>query len=202
MCTQKTDRTKGVYMLVDTSGTYTEELDKARAIVNYLLGSLAPGDTMAVARIDTGSFSEKGHSSPKSPSTSGRPWPTRKSAPFRSRWPILCQSVAGSSHTDISGGSAAGGGIPERSRNPARNIILIFSDLKEELAKGSRARRALSIGRVQHHRVERDQAAGRYPRSQKLYAAGGSVARQVTESGGGAWRVINDLERLDHLFSL
>jgi hypothetical protein len=41
-CAQKTDHTKGVYMLLDTSGTYTEELAKARAIVNYLLGSLAP----------------------------------------------------------------------------------------------------------------------------------------------------------------
>ena len=34
---------KGVYMLVDTSGTYTEELDKAQAIINNLLETLAPG---------------------------------------------------------------------------------------------------------------------------------------------------------------
>ncbi|MEJ2255291.1 MAG: lipoprotein, partial [Nitrospirota bacterium] len=57
-CTD-TSRSRGVYMLVDTSGTYTEELQKAEAIVNYLLGTLEPGDSLAVARIDSGSFSEK-----------------------------------------------------------------------------------------------------------------------------------------------
>ena len=88
-CTQKMDRTKGVYMLLDTSGTYTEELTKARAIVNYLLGSLAPGDTMAVARIDTASVSARRTFSPKSPLTSGHRWPIRKSALFKSRWPNL-----------------------------------------------------------------------------------------------------------------
>jgi hypothetical protein len=58
-CARKANHTRGVYMLVDTSGTYTEELNKAKAIINYLLGTLTPGDTMAIGRIDTGSFSEK-----------------------------------------------------------------------------------------------------------------------------------------------
>ena len=57
-CTQQTNRAKGVYMLLDTSGTYAVELKKAQLIINYLLGVLQPGDTMAVGRIDTGSFSE------------------------------------------------------------------------------------------------------------------------------------------------
>jgi hypothetical protein len=128
------DRTKGVYMLLDTSGTYTEELAKARAIVNYLLGSLAPGDTMAVARIDTGSFSEKDILAKvtfdQRPSVAN----TQKRA-FQKQVAEFVQSVAGSSHTDISGGllqaveylNEAGSG---------QKFILIFSDLKEELAKG------------------------------------------------------------------
>ena len=49
----------GVYMLIDTSGTYTNELEKAQQIINVTLAKLYPGDTFAVARIDTGSFSEK-----------------------------------------------------------------------------------------------------------------------------------------------
>ncbi|MCK4910269.1 MAG: hypothetical protein KAR83_01440, partial [Thermodesulfovibrionales bacterium] len=48
-----TSRATGVYMLFDTSGTYTQELDKAQSIINYLLGTLAPGDSLAVARIDS-----------------------------------------------------------------------------------------------------------------------------------------------------
>ncbi|MCK5417158.1 MAG: hypothetical protein KAI93_01600, partial [Desulfobacterales bacterium] len=58
-CTDNKSRSTGVYMLLDTSGTYAVELTKAQKILNYLLGVLAPGDTLAVARIDTGSFSEK-----------------------------------------------------------------------------------------------------------------------------------------------
>ena len=49
----------GVYLLLDTSGTYTRELRKAQQIINYLLGTLGPGDSLVVARIDSGSFSEK-----------------------------------------------------------------------------------------------------------------------------------------------
>ena len=49
----------GVYMLLDTSGTYTQELDKAEQIIRYTLSKLNTADTFAVARIDTASFSEK-----------------------------------------------------------------------------------------------------------------------------------------------
>ena len=58
-CSKGVDRSTGVYMLIDTSGTYAKELDKAHTIIKYLLGILQPADTLAVARIDTGSFSEK-----------------------------------------------------------------------------------------------------------------------------------------------
>src|SRR3989304_6864821 len=59
-CADTTSHTKGVYMLMDTSGTYTQEIDKAKAIINYLLAAtLQPGDTLAVARVDSASFSEK-----------------------------------------------------------------------------------------------------------------------------------------------
>jgi len=52
-------RNTGVFMLVDTSGTYTEELTKAEQIIRYTLSRLDATDSFAVARIDTGSFSEK-----------------------------------------------------------------------------------------------------------------------------------------------
>ena len=49
----ETPNTRGVYMLLDTSGTYTAELKKARQIIAYLLTQLDSGDAFAVARIDT-----------------------------------------------------------------------------------------------------------------------------------------------------
>ena len=56
---QVVNRTTGVYMLLDTSGTYAQELEKAQQIINFTLSRLNPGDSFAVARIDTGSFSHK-----------------------------------------------------------------------------------------------------------------------------------------------
>jgi len=198
-CTQKVDHTKGVYMLVDTSGTYTEELNKARAIINYLLGTLAPGDTMAVARIDTGSFSEKDIVAKvtfdQRPSVAN----TQKRA-FQKQVAEFVSSVAGSSHTDISGGllqaveylNEAGSG---------QKYVLIFSDLKEELARGhvrdvpfqldGFSIIALNVTKL------RDDI-----RDPKKYMQRVEQWRDKTESGGGAWRVINDLERLDNMFSL
>lgn len=58
-CSQPTDHRQGVYMLLDTSGTYTQELTKAQSIMNYVLAKLDSADVFAVARIDTASFSEK-----------------------------------------------------------------------------------------------------------------------------------------------
>ena len=58
-CGDSKPRTHGIYMLLDTSGTYTRELDKAKQIINAILSQLNPGDSFAVARIDTASFSER-----------------------------------------------------------------------------------------------------------------------------------------------
>ena len=58
-CAPPAPRNTGVYLLLDTSGTYSEELDKAKQIINYTLSRLDALDSFAVARIDTGSFSER-----------------------------------------------------------------------------------------------------------------------------------------------
>ena len=198
-CAQKIDHNKGVYMLVDTSGTYTEELNKARAIINYLLGSLAPGDTMAVARIDTGSFSEKDIVAKvtfdQRPSVAN----TQKRA-FQKQVADFVSSVAGSSHTDISGGllqaveylNEAGSG---------QKYVLIFSDLKEELARGHVRDvpfqlEGFNIIALNVTKLRDD------IRDPKNYMQRVDQWRDKAESGGGAWRVINDLERLDNMFSL
>src|SRR5210317_277127 len=58
-CSEPQSNARAVYLLLDTSGTYTAEMDKAQKIINYLLGTLDAGDSIAIARIDSGSFSEK-----------------------------------------------------------------------------------------------------------------------------------------------
>src|SRR5882762_11864718 len=58
-CGPETNHNQAVYMLIDTSGTYARETGKAQQVVNYLLGSLNPGDALAVGRVKSRSFSEK-----------------------------------------------------------------------------------------------------------------------------------------------
>src|SRR5688500_10470998 len=52
-CSDPRSHTQAVYMLVDTSGTYSLEAGKAQVIVNYLLGTLQSGDSLAVARVES-----------------------------------------------------------------------------------------------------------------------------------------------------
>ena len=133
-CSDTGSHSKGVYMLMDTSGTYKNELEKARAIVYYLLGTLEPGDSLGVARIDTGSFSEKDII--KKVTFDGRPSVSNQQKRiFREEIDTFISCVTGSQYTDITGGilqaveylNEAGSG---------NKYILIFSDLKEDLVEG------------------------------------------------------------------
>ena len=53
------NHTSGIYMLIDTSGTYTKELEKAQKVINYTLAKLQANDTFVVASINTGSLVKK-----------------------------------------------------------------------------------------------------------------------------------------------
>lgn len=197
-CWQSKNRSKGIYVLMDTSGTYALELKKAQSIINYLLGTLKPGDTLAVGSIDTGSFSEKDIVAKVTfdnrPSVSNN----QKRA-FKKQVDKFVTQVKSSEFTDISGGvlqaieylNEAGSGS---------KYILIFSDLQEELAKGHV--RDVPFQLSDFHMVALNVTKLRDDiRDPKNYMNRVEEWRQKTESGGGAWLVINDLERLDKMFT-
>ena len=41
-CGPTVNHNQAVYVLIDTSGTYVKEMNKAQAVVNYLLGTITP----------------------------------------------------------------------------------------------------------------------------------------------------------------
>jgi hypothetical protein len=197
-CTQQSNRTKGVYMLLDTSGTYAVELNKARSIINYLLGTLQPGDTMAVGRIDTGSFSEKDIIAKVT--FDARPsMANNQKRVFQNEVRIFIKGIRQSSYTDISGGMLQAIEYLNESGS-ANKYILIFSDLKEELAKGyvRDVPFELSGFHVVALNVTKLRTDNQDP---KNYLGRVEKWREKTEKGGGSWRVINDLERLDHILT-
>ncbi len=197
-CGDSKSHSKGVYMLLDTSGTYAMELKKAQSILNYLLGVLQPGDTLAVARIDTGSFSEKDivakATFDERPSVANN----QKRA-FMKAVDNFISGVESSPYTDISGGLLqAIEYLNEADRGT--KYILIFSDLKEELAKGHVRDVPFQLDgfEVIALNVTKLRQDIKDP---KVYMARVEDWRRKTEDGGGHWRVINDLERLDNIFT-
>ena len=197
-CTDAQNRTTGVYMLLDTSGTYALELKKAQSIVNYLLGTLQPKDTLAVACIDTGSFSEKDivakMTFDQRPSVANN----QKRA-FQKTVGDFVAKVKSSSYTDISGGILQAIEYLNEA-DAGQKYILIFSDLKEELAKGHvrDVPFQLSSFNVIALNVTKLRQDIRDPGN---YLDRVEQWRSKVEGGKGKWRVVNDLERIDGIFS-
>jgi hypothetical protein len=197
-CGESKSRTRGVYMLLDTSGTYALELKKAQSIVNYLLGVLQPGDTLAVASIDTGSFSEKDIIAKVTFDARPSVANNQKRA-FMQDVDKFVKSVKNSPYTDISGGVLQAIEYLNEADSGTK-FILVFSDLKEELAKGHV--RDVPFQLDGFHVIALNVTKLRQDiRDPKVYMARVDDWRLKAESGGGEWKVINDLERLDNIFA-
>jgi hypothetical protein len=183
-------------MLLDTSGTYREELQKAEQIIRYTLSRLDATDTFAVARIDTGSFSEKDIVAKTSfddrPSTINR-----QKRLFAEQVSTFVSRTDSSPYTDITGGLLQAVEFLNE-KGAGRKTILIFSDLKEDLQDGyvrditfeldGFEVIALNVTKLRSDNVD--------PRE---YLSRLNEWQTRVERSGGQWRVINDLDGLEGL---
>jgi hypothetical protein len=183
----------GVFLLLDTSGTYSGELSRAETVINYLLGTLDPGDSFGVARIDAGSFSEKDilfrTTFDERPSVANDQ--KRRLMETAAQFADTVQSA---SHTDITGGVLqAVEWLNEV--GPGRRTILIFSDMEEDLPEGYVRDFPIELAGVEviAVNVTKLRPDNVDPR---VYMARLDEWRRRVEAGGGSWTVVNDLERL------
>ena len=196
-CSQSTvPHSTGVYLLIDTSGTYNREVRKAEQIVLFVLGRMQPSDSFAVARIDTASFSERNIVAKATfddrPSTANK-----QKRSFAGQVQKFSDDSFASPYTDITGGVLQAIEFLNE-KQPGRKEILIFSDMKEDLAQGYVRDLpldlkgfdvvALNVTKLRTDNVD--------PRE---YLTRLDQWRSRVEAGGGRWRVINDLEHLDAL---
>ena len=195
-CGQSQSNNSGVYMLVDTSGTYREEIKKAEQIIRYTLSRLDATDSFAVARIDTGSFSEKDIVAKMTfddrPSTINR-----QKRLFAEQVQTFVDDSRSSQYTDITGGLLQAVEFLNE-KEPAAKTVLIFSDLKEELEDGYIRDIsfeldgfdiiALNVTKLRSDNVD--------PRE---YLTRLDEWQAKVEKSGGSWRVINDLDGLEGL---
>lgn len=195
-CAPSTPRNTGVYLLLDTSGTYSEELQKAQSIILFALSRLQPTDSFAVARIDTGSFSEKDIIAKATFDDRPSAANNQKRA-FAAQIKSFVELSKPATHTDITGGILQAIEFLNE-KNSGRKTILIFSDLQEDLAKGYVREVPLNLKgfEVVALNVSKLRSDNLDPRE---YLARVDSWREKVEKAGGRWRMINDLERLDGL---
>ena len=195
-CSEQGPQNSGVYMLLDTSGTYREELNKAEQIIRFTLSRLDATDTFAVARIDTGSFSEKDIIAKAS--FDDRPSAVnRQKRVFAQQIADFVSSAESAPYTDITGGLLQAVEYLNE-KGTGHKTILIFSDLKEDLEAGYVRDIDLELGgfdvialnvtKLRTDNIDPREYLGR------LEAWQGRV-----EKAGGQWRVINDLDGLEGL---
>lgn len=199
-CGQPAPGNQAVFLLVDTSGTYTEEINKAQSLLNYLLATLESGDSMAVAKIDSGSFSEKDLIAKTTfddrPSVAN----DQKRVFKRSTDEFVGQVERGSAHTDITGAMLQASEYLNET-GAGEKYILVFSDLEEDLQKGHIRDFpinlqginvvALNVTKLRSDNIDPRDYLNRLDSWQK----------RVIE-GGGNWRVVNDFDRLDRLIAV
>ena len=198
-CTDQRSHAQAVYMLVDTSGTYAQEVGKAQVIINYLLGTLQPGDSLAVARVKSRSFSEKDIIAKVTFDNRPSQANAQKRA-FREKIEQFVKSVGGSAYTDITGGLIQGAEFLNET-GAGTKTILIFSDMQEELDKSTirdfpiklKDIRvvALNVVKLKTDNMDPRRYLGRLEAWQK----------RVEGAGASEWRVINDIERLDSMLA-
>ena len=195
-CAPEAPTNSGVYMLLDTSGTYRQELTKAEQIIRYTLSKMQATDTFAVARIDTGSFSEKDVIAKSS--FDDRPSAiNRQKRLFAQQVSDFVDGVDSSPYTDITGGVLQAIEFLNE-KGTGRKTILIFSDLKEDLKEGYVRDIdfdltgfdvvALNVTKLRSDNIDPREYLGRLEEWQRK-----------VETSGGQWRVINDLDGLEGL---
>jgi len=195
-CSEPRSHAKAVYMLLDTSGTYTEEIDKARTILSYLVATLDSGDSLGVARIDSRSFSEKDIVA-RTTFDSRPSVASQQKREFIKTIDNFRKSVKGSPYTDISGGLLQAVEYLEET-GAGHKYVLIFSDLAEDLKKGDFRDFpipldgihviALNVTKLRSDNVDPRKYLDRLTKWQDRVS-----------SNGGEWRVVNDLDHVGNM---
>ena len=197
-CGDSRSNAHAVYMLIDTSGTYSVEARKAQAIVNFLLGTLQPGDSLAVARVESRSFSEKDIIAKATFDVRPSQANAQKRA-FRDKTDMFIASVKGSRHTDITGGLLQGAMFLNETGAGTKTII-IFSDMQEELDKVTVRDFPINLKNIRVIAVNVVKLGTDNIDPRKYMGRLDAWQKRVQKAGAVEWRVINDLERLNAIF--
>ena len=198
-CGDSRSHSQAVYVLIDTSGTYSQEATKAQVIINYLLGTLQPGDSLAVARVESRSFTEKDIIA-KATFDSRPSQANAQKRAFREKTDAFIKNVKGSRHTDISGGLMQAAEFLNETGAGSKTIV-VFSDMQEELDKVTVRNIPMNLKRIRVIAVNVVKLNTDNIDPRRYFGRIEAWQKRVVAAGAAEWRVINDLEHLDRIFS-
>lgn len=187
---------RAVYVLVDTSGTYSKQFDQVQLVLRRMLRLLQSGESLALARIDSISFSEKDIIARMT--FDARPYMANaQKRAFVEVIDNFSKDIRVKKHTDITGGVLQA--IEYLNETGSENkYILIFSDLKEEVREDHVHDFPINFSgtNVLAINLSELQKDGSMPKKieKRLEYWQGRV-----ENGAGLWKVINDPSLLDSL---
>jgi hypothetical protein len=187
---------QAVAVLIDVSGTYADEkAEVVKILKREVLPSLVPGDTLLVARIDSRSYERENLEAlvklDHRPSQAN----AQKLA-LAQKLDAFARGAERSEYTDIPGAMMLAAEylreVPSGSR-----VMLVFSDMREDLPKGAKRKLAesefegIEIVAMNLKRLASDNAnparfRGRLSRWE----------RAVTNSGASGWQTLLDASKL------
>lgn len=196
-CADNRAHSNGVYLLIDSSGSYAQEITKARKIINYLLANLNSGDSLAVAKVESKSFSEKDIVAKvtfdRRPSQAN----LEKRA-FNQKIEAFANNIKGSAFTDITGGLIQAAEYLNEA-NPGNKTIIIFSDMQEELGKGTVRDFPINLKGIRVMAVNVTKLGTDNTDPRRYLDRLATWEKRVRAAGATEWSVINDLEHLDRI---
>jgi len=200
-CSDGRAHARATCVLIDVSGTYADQRTEAVRIVERgLLPRLRPGDSLFVIRIEDRSYDRASVEA----SVELDSQPSRANAQklaLAAKLDRFAQARSHARYTDISGALLLASEYLRETR-AGRKSIVVFSDMKEELPRGSR--RSLDPGElagidVTAINVKRLAADNLDPAGYRSRL--GEWGTRLGKAGAASWKVVLDPEELAQQFA-
>ena len=195
-CTDESRYDQAICVLIDESGTYSDQKQEVvRILKREVLPAMEPGDTLLVIRIDGESYEKENVEALMTLDTRPSRANAQKLALAR-KLDLFALQNRPSEHTDIPGAMMLGNEYLAELASGSR-VMLVFSDMKEDLAPGTRRNLSPSefdgvwVAAMNVKRLGSDNADPSLFR-QRLAA----WEHRVLESGGLGWRTFMDASKL------
>ncbi len=192
---------QAICVLIDVSGTYADQkADVVRLVKRDLLPAMVPGDSLLVIRIDDQSY-EKGNVAALVTLDARPSQANAQKLAVAKRLDAFAADSTVATYTDIRGGMMLGAEYLKELGSGSR-VMLIFSDLEEDLPEGTRRELGATelenvvVMAVNVKRLRRDGLDPALFRDRVR-----EWQRQVTASSALGWRVLNDESRLAEALS-